>query len=289
MNFEVISPKTTSELLNTIAANQTNNFRIGAGFTDLINQFKSQQTEGLILINLAQLVDDDFELIVENNTNFQVGALATASEIIDNKSIEENFPVLHQAASKLASTQIRNVATVGGNICNVSPSGDMTAALIALKATCCILDCDGNERNELLSSFIRGLKKTSLTKKEVIKNIIIPKNSCQNIKSGFEKVGSRKSMEISIVSLAYHLQMNNDWKIIDAGVACGAVAPTIPFTFDACEFLIGINMHTISESEKEEFAKRVLTYANPISDIRASDWYRKEVLFNISKTIFDNE
>ncbi|PJB15122.1 MAG: hypothetical protein CO118_05115 [Flavobacteriales bacterium CG_4_9_14_3_um_filter_32_8] len=107
--------------------------------------------------------------------------------------------------------------------------------------------------------------------------------------SGFEKVGSRKSMEISIVSLAYHIQMNNDWKIIDAGVTCGAVAPTIPFTSTACEFLIGKNIHTISESDKEEFAKRVLEYANPISDIRASDWYRKEVLFNISKTIFDNE
>lgn len=287
MNFEVISPKTTPELLNAIYANQTNNFRIGAGFTDLINQFKSQQTKELILINLAQLVDDSFKLIVENKTNFQVGALATASEIIDNKLIQEKFPVLHQAASKLASTQIRNVATVGGNICNVSPSGDMTAALIALKATCHIIDCDGNERKELLSSFIRGLKKTSLTKKEIIKNITIPKNASQNLKSGFEKVGSRKSMEISIVSLAYHLQLNNDGIITHAGVACGAVAPTIPFTSTACEFLIGKNIHTIPERDKEEFAKRVLTYANPISDIRASDWYRKEVLFNISKTIFE--
>lgn len=289
MDFEVISPKTTPELLNAIYANQANNFRIGAGFTDLINQFKAQQTEGLILINLAQLVDDSFKLIVEKPTNFQVGALTTASEIIANQLIKENFPVLHQAASKLASTQIRNVATVGGNICNVSPSGDMTAALIALKATCHILDCDGDERKELLSSFIRGLKKTSLTKKEIIRNITIPKNSKKNIKSGYEKVGSRKSMEIAIVSLAYHLQMNDIGVITNAGVSCGAVAPTIPFTALACEFLIGKNINSISESDKEEFAKKVLGYANPISDIRASDWYRKEVLFNISKTIFDNE
>ncbi|MBI2280306.1 MAG: FAD binding domain-containing protein [Bacteroidetes bacterium] len=286
MNFEVISPKTTPELLNAIYDNQTENFRIGAGFTDLINQFKTQETEGLILINLTQLKDDNFKLIIENKTNFQIGALTTASEIIDNKSIKENFPVLYQAASKLASTQIRNVATVGGNICNVSPSGDMTAALIALKATCHIIDCDGNERKELLSSFIRGLKKTSLTKKEIIKNITIPKNAGQNLKSGFEKVGSRKSMEISIVSLAYHLQLTNDGIITHAGVACGAVAPTIPFTTSACEFLIEKNINTISENDKEEFAIKVLEYANPISDIRASDWYRKEVLFNVSKTIF---
>jgi len=287
MDFDVISPKTKPELLNAIKENQANNFRIGAGFTDLINQFKSQETEGLILINLAQLEDDDFKQIRENKDSIRMGALTTASEIIDNDLIKQNFPILHQAASRLASTQIRNVATVGGNICNVSPSGDMTAALIALKATCHVLDCDGNERKELLSSFIRGLKKTSLTKKEIIKNISIPKNTYPKIKSGYEKIGSRKSMEIAIVSLGYHLQMDDDGKIFEAGVACGAVAPTIPFTTTACEFLIGKNSNNISESDKEEFAKRVLDYANPISDIRASDWYRKEVLFNISKTIFD--
>jgi CO/xanthine dehydrogenase FAD-binding subunit len=287
MDFDVISPKTTQELLNAIAVNQKNNFRIGAGFTDLIHQFKLQQTEDMILINLGQLDDPDFKQIAEKENNIQIGALTTASDIVNNNLIEKNYPVLNQAANKLASTQIRNVATVGGNICNVSPSGDMTAALIALKATCCILDCDGSEREEQLSLFIRGLKKTSLTKREIIKNIKIPKNSTNYIKSGFEKVGSRKSMEISIVSLAYHFQMNKEGIITDAGVSIGAVAPTIPFTTSACEFLIGKYIFSVPNVDKEEFANRVIEYATPISDIRASDWYRKQVLFNISKTIFD--
>lgn len=287
MDFDVISPKTTPELLSAVAINQANNFRISAGFTDLVHQLKSQQTEGLILINLVQLVDPNFKQITECENNIQVGALTTAADIIDNRFIKENFPVLHQAASKLASAQIRNVATVGGNICNVSPSGDMTAALIALKATCCILDCDGREREEQLNSLIRGLKKTSLTKTEIIKSVTIPKNSCNNIKSDFVKVGSRKSMEISIVSLAYHIQCTNDGTIVDAGVSCGAVAPTIPFAVSACELLIGKNIYSISDTVKVEFAGKVLEYATPISDIRASDWYRKEVLFNVSKTIFE--
>ncbi len=241
----------------------------------------------MILINLGQLDDPDFKQIAEKENNIQIGALTTASDIVNNNLIEKNYPVLNQAANKLASTQIRNVATVGGNICNVSPSGDMTAALIALKATCCILDCDGSEREEQLSLFIRGLKKTSLTKREIIKNIKIPKNSTNYIKSGFEKVGSRKSMEISIVSLAYHFQMNKEGIITDAGVSIGAVAPTIPFTTSACEFLIGKYIFSVPNVDKEEFANRVIEYATPISDIRASDWYRKQVLFNISKTIFD--
>lgn len=287
MDFDVISPKTIPELLNTIKLHKANNFRISAGFTDLIHQIKSQQPVGLIIVNLAKLTDPDFKNVTENENNITAGALVTASNIADNKFIKANFPVLYQAANKLASAQIRNVATIGGNICNVSPSGDMTAALIALNATCHILDCDGTEREEPLSTLIRGLKMTSLSKTEIIKNVTIPKNSYKKIVSGFIKVGSRKSMEISIVSLSYHLQCKEDGTIEKAGVSCGAVAPTIPFTSSACELLIGKKIYSISDAIKEQFARKVLEYATPISDIRASDWYRNQVLFNISKTIFE--
>lgn len=287
MDFEVINTTTPEELLKAIAANQNNNFRIGAGFTDLINQLKKQNTADLTIINMAQLKEEAYTQIVEEEGGLRIGALATASDIVGNNYIRENYPVLHQAASKLACTQIRNVATLGGNICNVSPSGDMTAALIALKATCHIVDCNGGERTQLLSDLIIGLKKTTLTKSEIIKNITIPKNSGTSIKSGYEKVGSRKSMEIAIVSLGYHLQLDGDGTITDAGVSCGAVAPTIPFTASACEFIIGKNINDISDGDKEEFANKVMEYASPISDVRASDWYRKEVLFNLSQTIFN--
>ncbi len=286
MDFEVINTTTTDELLKAIADNQNNNFKIGAGFTDLITQFKNNPVKDLKVINISQLKDADFKEILEQENDLKIGALATASNIIANKHIKENYPVLYEAANKLACTQIRNVATLGGNICNVSPSGDMTAALIALQATCNIIDCNGNERSQLLSSFIIGLKKTTLTKSEIIKNITIPKNTSSNIKSGFEKIGSRNSMEISIVSLAYHLQMNNEGIIKNAGVSCGAVAPTIPFAVSACTFLIGKNINTLSDADKEEFATKVLEYASPISDVRASAWYRNEVLYNISQTIF---
>jgi len=287
MDFEVINTRTADELLKAIADNQNNNFKIGAGFTDLINQFKHQPVEDLTVINISQLEDSTYKDIVEEKEVLRIGTLATASAIIGNTYIKENFPVLHQAASKLACTQIRNVATLGGNICNVSPSGDMTASLIALKATCHIVDCNGGERAQLLSDFIIGLKKTTLTKQEIIKNITIPKNSGTSIKSGYEKVGSRKSMEIAIVSLGYHLQLDENGIITEAGISCGAVAPTIPFAASACDFITGKNINDLSDSDKEGFANKVMEYASPISDVRASDWYRKEVLFNISQTIFE--
>ena len=287
MDFEVINTTNQAELLKAIADCQPHNFKIGAGFTDLINQLRHKPQEDLKIINIAPIGDDEYNNIVEQDDNLQIGTLVTASEIVNNTYIKEEFPVLHTAASKLASLQIRNVATLGGNICNVSPSGDMTAAMIALDATCHIIDCDGNERAEKLLSFIRGLKQTSLSKKEVIKYVSIPNNKSNKLVSGFEKVGARKSMEISIVSLAYHLQLNDDNEIIEAGIACGAVAPIIPFPVKACDFIKGKNINNITQDEKKQFASLVLEYASPISDVRASDWYRKEVLFNISQTIFD--
>lgn len=287
MDFEVVNVTTTDELLKAIAVNQDNNFCFGAGYTDLINQFKHQPVDDLTVINITQLNDPSFNSISEVADSILLGSLSTASDLVNNKLIQNQFPVLYQAALSVASTQIRNAATIGGNICNASPSADMSAALVALQANCNILDSNGKERTESLHSFIRGVRKTSLAKNEILKSVSIPKNTGKNIHSGYIKIGTRNSMEIAIVSLSYHLQSDENYVIQKLGISCGAVAPTIPFTKSASDFLIGKDIRTISTADKEEFAKKVLEYASPISDIRASDWYRKEVLFNICLTIFD--
>ena len=92
-----------------------------------------------------------------------------------------------------------------------------------------------------------------------------------------------------MVALAYHILVDEDDKITNAGVAIGSVAPTIRFAKSACEYLTGRTFSAIGSSESEEFASKVLEYASTISDMRASAWYREEVLFNISKSIFGNE
>lgn len=287
MDFEVISPKTKAELLTAVAENQDRNFRFGAGYTDLINQLKNQPHEDLTIINIAQIQEESFRKISETDNHYELGTLVTASDIVFNSAIQKEFPVLHQAASSVASIQIRNTATIGGNICNASPSADMSGALVALQANCQILNANGEIREEPLVSFIRGVGQTSLQKNEILKSIHIPKNEFSEIKSDFEKIGTRKSMEISIVFLGYHFQISENGIIEKAGVSCGAVAPTIPFVSTACEFIQGKQIHSLSGNEKEEFAKRVLNYASPISDIRATAWYRNEVLYNISKGIFE--
>jgi CO/xanthine dehydrogenase FAD-binding subunit len=134
------------------------------------------------------------------------------------------------------------------------------------------------------------VRKNVLKKDEVLRSIFISSNKNNNkIYSEFIKIGTRRSMECAVVSLAYHIQANDNDKITHAGIAIGSVAPTIKFVKTACEYLIGKTLSSIGESETNKFAAKVVEYASPISDIRASAWYRKEVLYNISKSIFNNK
>jgi len=289
MDFDIINPATTKELLGTIKKFQKENFRFGAGCTDLLMELKKKTEENLSVINLSGVKDPHFTGIKKSAKGLRLGAMFTAHKIVANEEIKNNFHVLHEAALSLASTQIRQVATVGGNLCTASPSGDMSCALVALQAECELLNTTEKNRKVQICDFFTGLRKTVLKKNEVLYGISIPSNkkSASTIYSGFIKIGTRRSMECSVVSLAYHLQSDEKGNIIQAGIAIGASAPTIRFAKSACEFLLGKKIKNISQKEKEDFAKKVLSYASPITDIRATDWYRKEVLFNISKSIFE--
>lgn len=287
MEFEIRNPKTKTELLSVIRTEK--NFRFAAGCTDLLMELKKKPEIGLTVINLTHVKDPQFSSIKKSAKGLWLGAMFTAHKIGMSEEIKNNYPSLREAALSLASTQIRQVATIGGNLCTASPSGDLACALVALECSCEILNASGKIRTLPITSFFKGVRKTDLKNKELLFSVNIPaKNKkTKNLLSGFIKVGTRRSMECSVVSLAYHMQMDEKGVIVNAGVAIGASAPTIRFAKSACDFLIGKELKFISEKEKQTFAENVLSYASPITDIRATAWYRKEVLFNISKAIFE--
>ena len=117
MSFEIINPATTEELLRTIKKFQKEKFRFGAGCTDLLMELKKNPVEDLTIINLAQVKDVHFTGIKKTAASLRLGARVTAHSIVMNEEIKRSYPVLHEAALSLASTQIRQVATVGGNLC----------------------------------------------------------------------------------------------------------------------------------------------------------------------------
>ncbi|MCX6154550.1 MAG: FAD binding domain-containing protein [Candidatus Kapabacteria bacterium] len=288
--FNTISPETTEELFN--AVNITENFRFGAGCTDLIFYIRKMPAsdDEFTVINLKKLKDDEYCSIKVQEPFIRIGALVTAAEIVRDKTIKNFFPALNRAASLLASRQIRNVATIGGNICTASPAGDITTALVALEAVCEIASSTNIIREIPLSEFLVGVRKTALAPKEVLRAIKLKLNKTQNnCYSDFIKIGTRKSMECSIISLAYHFILNENGEIEKAGIAIGSVSPKIMFTSSACDFLVGKSLKQLKDDDRSSFANHILNYASPISDVRASDWYRKQVLFNISKGILETD
>jgi len=284
-DFDVISPQTVDALLEAIAASQDKHFRFGAGGTDLLLELKRNPQENLIVVNLAQMEDQAFRSIVKEEYGWHIGALVTAAEILDNSELKNEYPTLWEATHSLASMQIRQVATVGGNLCTASPSGDIACALLALQASCEILNTKGEVRRVSIREFATGVRQTVIQRDEVLRSVLVPYNVSNSLYSGFIKVGSRRSMDCSVVSLAYHFQKDDSERIRTAGIAIGAVAPTIMYTESACSFLIGRS--GLLDSERDEFAKLVSACASPISDIRASAWYRQEVLYNISKGLLE--
>ncbi|MFH1297927.1 MAG: FAD binding domain-containing protein [Bacteroidota bacterium] len=287
MNFDVESPTTREELLQSLRRHQSTDFKLGAGFTDLLIELKASGREDLTLINLARLEEEEFTGIGFYPTEIRIGALVTVARIQKDSYIDEHFPVLHQAARSLASRQIREVATIGGNVCQASPSGDLSCALVALKATCEIMDMEGRIRHEALTGFFNGPGNTSLQKSEVLTGISIPVNQGKTVKSGFIKIGKRSAMECSIVSIGYHFQMDADGVLTRAGIAIGAVAPTVVFCSQATGFLTGRNVNKLDEEERLMVAGLIQQDASPIDDLRASAWYRREVLFNSARSIFE--
>ncbi len=289
MNFNVLSPETTTELFETITEYQNSNFRFCAGGSDLLLELKLHSESDLTLINLARLNDDQFSTIQRCDDGIRIGAMVTAKGILSDIGFKSNYPVLYQSANQLASRQIRQVATVGGNICTASPAGDIACALVALEAQCEIISIRGSIRTVPLDQFLLGVRKIDLNSDEVLQSVIIPERiNKHKVYSDFIKIGTRLSMEIALVSLGYYIEVDEQNRVCHAGIAIGSVAPTIKFSQSACDFLIGKKLNDIDSSIASQFSEKVMEYASPISDIRASDWYRKEVLKNISKNLFNN-
>ncbi|MCC6721038.1 MAG: FAD binding domain-containing protein [Bacteroidia bacterium] len=289
MNFNIEIPASKNELIELLSEYKNKKYRIGAGCTDLIMELRKKPEDDLTVINISQINDEDFNNIKLSNNKIVIGANTNVVKICTNNEVVTNFPTLKEAAQNLASNQIRQVATIGGNICTASPSGDLICALMALKANLEIIDFAGNKRSVSILEFYKGVRITDLKKSEFLSSIEIDLNKVnpKNMYSGFIKIGTRKSMECSVVSLAYHIQLNENYKVISAGLAFGASAPTVIFAYDACDFLINKNITELKNNEIDEFANHILKYASPIDDLRATAWYRKQVLFNISKSILE--
>jgi carbon-monoxide dehydrogenase medium subunit len=205
----------------------------------------------------------------------RIGAMATLSEIVSNPLVIKNFGIIANAADEVASVQIRNRATIGGNICNASPAADTIPALLVLQSKLKLIGSTGH-RIVPLENFFTGPRSTVLKADEILTEVVVPLPPARST-SVYLKHGVRKAMNIAIVGLAVLIVFDSSKKNIfeDIRIGLGSVAPTPIRALRAEKILSGkAPQNHIIEAAAIEAANET----SPISDIRASAEYRREIV-----------
>jgi xanthine dehydrogenase small subunit len=240
-------------------------FLIGGG-TDLF----VQKPTALLSSNLTLTGRDRIlsEIKVENDF-LNIGAAVSISGIQHSDIIKKYFPELEKPLNLFGSTPIRNRATIGGNIINASPIGDMTNILLALNASLHFND----ERTVDLKNFFLGYKKLNKKDHEELLYISIPL-PVKNYKFNFEKVSRRTYLDIASVNSSVYVETNEN-KIENIRLSAGGVAPVPFYLENTCNYL---QSKEINFSLIDEAASIAISEISPISDVRGSAEYKKILL-----------
>jgi CO/xanthine dehydrogenase FAD-binding subunit len=269
--FEYDEPSSIQETVD-ILAEHGDRARLLAGGTDLIIMMRRGRISPKHVISLWGVPGLDS---LRGNGETTIGALTT------HRTIEQWVAVRHpamlslvEAAKVVGGHQVRNVATIGGNLCNASPAADTPPPLLCLDAQVHLAGPNGT-RVVSLNQFFLGPGQTVRAVDEVLTEIVIPPLP-PSTASAFLKAGRRKAMEISVVNVAARITLENGSLVCrDARIALGAVAPT-PIRAPAAEDLL--RGEPMEARVIHEAGRRAVADARPISDVRASADYRRMLI-----------
>ncbi|MCP4334435.1 MAG: xanthine dehydrogenase family protein subunit M [Gammaproteobacteria bacterium] len=243
--------------------------RVIAGGTDLILRMRDKLLLPSVLIDLRRTSLNGIAL---SRDYLGLGASLSVSGVIENANIARMFPALAAASSKFAGPPIRNRATLAGNIVNASPAADLVPPMIAYDADIVLRSSTG-ERILPLAEFFLGPGQSVIEPDEILTEIRLPLTSAATAAS-FIKLGQRRSMTISQVNLATRLSLDARGLVSAARIVLGAVAP-VPMRAVAAEAML-----TGKELSGELLcaaAGKAREEVTPISDVRASSAYRREM------------
>ena len=243
-----------------------------AGGTDLIPQLKMRRMEPGHIVNLKGI--PGLTGIKLYNGSVHIGALTKLRELERSQLIAEKAPLITETVKAMASVQVRNMGTIGGNLCNASPAGDLCVSLLALDAKAQVASTRG-VRSVPLTEFFTGPSRTCMSDDEILTGVSFQAGT-ENSGSSFIKVG-RVVLDLATVNAAVCLKLNSGL-ISEVNVAIGAVAPT-PLRLKPVEDYL--KSKTPSFEVFEAAGDMASESVNPITDVRSTAEYRKAV----SKTI----
>lgn len=272
-DVKIHSPRNVAEALRLLR--DLEDSYIMAGGTDLLVEIKKELIQPKNVVSLQRI--EELYGIKEEGDKIRIGAMVTPQEIISNPLINEHFPAISDAARSMGSNQIRSMATVGGNIASAVPSADFPPILIASDASI-LLRCIESLREVPLLEFFTGPRITVCREEEILMTIHIPYPKLHTGMS-FQKFSLREANALAVASVASRLSLKKE-KIESAAIVLGAVAPTPVFAQKASDFLLRRNP---SEEHFEKAAQLAKEEGKPISDIRGSVWFRKELILTLTR------
>jgi carbon-monoxide dehydrogenase medium subunit len=275
--FDYCAPKGLEEALD-VFGEYGERARALAGGTDLILFMEKGRLKPDLVVEIPSC--PPFVGIEVTNSHIRIGSRTTMRELETSSLIREKISILAEAASKVGSLQIRNLATIGGNICTASPAGDTLPALLVLDASVKLVSKSG-ERLVPLREFFFGPGETVRQPNELLTEVIVPLPSSHSGYS-FYKLSVRRYMDIAIVNVAAFVAVNGDGFITDAKIALGSVAPTPIRAYEAEERLKG---NTINDILLDEIGKLAQDASSPITDQRGTAEYRRIMVYRLTKRV----
>ena len=267
--FEYFAPRSLAEATEVLAKYQ-GEARTVAGGTDLLLKMKAGRLSPKAIVNIKRVPELRG---LTFNSHLTLGALTTLEEIKQSSMIRERYPALSDAAATMASVQIRNLATVGGNLCNAAPSADLAPILIALNAAARLAGFKG-ERRIPLEDFFTGPGTTVLAPGELLVSLEVPPPAGPSV---YLKHSPREHMDIAVVGIGLALRGYNplSQECAEPRVVLGAVAP-VPLRARRAE--AELTGGPLAAERIDRAAKIAAEEAKPIDDVRGSAWYRRRMV-----------
>jgi carbon-monoxide dehydrogenase medium subunit len=244
--------------------------KVIAGGTDILPDLKRGALKVEHLVSVSKL--EELKKITKNDDELWIGSAVTLNEVADSEVVKNHLLVISEAASAMASTQIRNMATIGGNIGSANSCADMPPSLIAAGAFVLVAGPDG-DRKAPLDTFFLGMRRTVLKQGELIVKIAIPRLP-KGSGISYKRVIPREANAPAVASVASRIDLRDD--VIDDGIiVLGAVAPSTYIAKKASGLLRG---KTPDEALFKRAAVAAAKESKPIDDIRGSKQYRRDLV-----------
>ena len=275
--FEYLEARTLRQAIS-LCQRHGNQARLVAGSTDFLVRSRMGSWRPQYVINI-QRVSSLQRVSYSARNGLRLGALVTVETLQNHPVVRRRYPALAAAAATFAGVQVRNLATVGGNVCNASPSGDTLPALLAFDAQCRIAGPNG-ERFAPLDQFFTGPGATILQAGEILAELRLPPPQA-NSGSLYIKHSPRGAMDIATVGIASVVSLEDRGRTFrQVRIALGAVAPT-PIRAHAAEDVL--RGRPITTELIEAAAQAAQESATPIDDVRGSAAHRKAIVGVLTK------